>query len=277
MLDPEFVQLNASIAATGDILMGYFGKQLQLTEKSSSADYRTKADVECEHAIIRAIEKIFPDYNILAEEIGRKDKGSDYTFIIDPLDGTNNFVLGIPAFVSNVALMKNDEIIYGLIHHPVTRETYCAVKGQGAFVNGQPIKVNSVSDAKRITVSYYCDYTALKQRVTKFKTALLILQLKRFLDLWCPGHCFCALASGRLEAAIIDGIELYDFAAGKLIAMEAGAKITDFSGQTDTEDTNNTFLISNGTAIHDYLVREVTEPLNVAPDDRGDISACGGA
>lgn len=143
MLDPEFVQLNASIAATGDILMGYFGKQLQLTEKSSSADYRTKADVECERAIIRAIEKIFPDHNILAEEIGRKDKGSDFTFIIDPLDGTNNFVLGIPAFVSNVALMKNDEIIYGLIHHPVMRETYCAVKGQGAFVNGQPIKVNS--------------------------------------------------------------------------------------------------------------------------------------
>lgn len=261
MLEPEFAKLNKAVRAAGSILMNYFGKHLQFTHKSTSADYRTQADVEAEQAIIEAIEELFPDYNIVAEEHGDKGKDSAYTFIIDPLDGTNNFVLGIPAFVSSVALMKDDEIIYGVVHHPVTGETYFASKGKGALLNGHPIAVNAEHREQHVTVSYYCDYTMPKHRIVRFKTALLNLNIKRYLDLWSPAFCYCGLASGRIEAILNDGIELYDFAAGRLIAVEAGAKVTDFWGEEKAADTNRTFLITNGTQIHDFLVEKVTRPL----------------
>ncbi len=261
MLKSEFETLNKRVRSAGAILLNYFGKQLQIKQKSTNADYRIQADVETEHAIVEAIEEIFPEYNILAEEQGEINKNSDYTFIIDPLDGTNNFVLGIPVFTSSIALMKNGVIIYGVIHHPVTGDTYYAEKGKGAFLNGKPISVNNENNEQNMTVSYYCDYTAPKDRVFKFKSTLLNLDIKRFLDLWSPAFCYCGLACGRNEAIINDGIELYDFAAGKLIAMEAGAKLTDFKGTDENGDINNTFVITNGTKIHDYLVNKVTQPL----------------
>lgn len=260
-LTSEFRELNNAVKSAGAIIMNYFGKQLRFTQKSTYADYRTQADVEAEQAIIGAIETIFPGYNIIAEEQGENHKNSSYTFVIDPLDGTNNFVLGIPAFSSSVALLKDHEIIYGVIHHPVTGDTYFASKGQGAFLNETPITVNTESRENNSTVSYYCNYTSPKNRIISFKTALLNLPLKRLLDLWSPTLCYCSLASGRIEALINDGIELYDYAAGKLLAMEAGAKATDFWGKDTVEDIHNTFLITNGTHIHSVLLDRVTRPL----------------
>lgn len=261
MLKPEFKRLNEAVKSAGAIIMSYFGKQLQLTHKSTSADYRTQADVEAEQAIIGAIEEIFPGYNIVGEEHGAIHKESAYTFIIDPLDGTNNFVLGIPAFSSCAALLKGTEIIYGVIYHPVTGDTYFASKGKGAFLNGSPISVNAEHRETNCTVSYYCDYTTPRDRIIRFKTALLNLPIKRLLDLWSPTLCYCGLASGRTEALINDGIEWYDYAAGKLIAMEAGAKVTDFWGKNTVEDADDTFLITNGTQIHDFLIDQVTRPI----------------
>ena len=108
---------------------------------------------------------------------------------------------------------------------------------------------------------HLCNYTASRQRSVAFKTTLLNLRIKRHLDLWSPALCYCGLAAGRIEAIINDGIELYDFAAGKLIATESGAKVTDFQGVPLEVDTDNTFLITNGTPIHEFLVEEVTRPL----------------
>jgi len=254
--------LNEAIREAGHILVGYFGKQLDRTYKSTGADFRTLADVEAERLIVAAIDRLFPDYNVFAEESGRQDRGSEFTFVIDPLDGTNNFVLGIPAFTTSVALMRGQEIVYAVIHHPVTDDTYWAQKGGGAFRNGVQLRVNDLQILDRITVGYTCEYTTPKLRRHAFKSTLLRLEIGRFLDLWSPAFCYCALASGRMEAMVTDGIPLYDYAAGRLIAAEAGARITDFQGQDSTPDDCATFLISNGTAIHDYLIESVTAPLD---------------
>ena len=258
MLSTEFTAFNKAIEYAGEILMHYFGKQLQLTHKSTSADYRTKADVESEKVIIKAIEQLFPTYNIFAEESGTTDKGSPYTFIIDPLDGTNNFVLGIPVFTSSVALMKDNEIVYGVIHCPVTKDTYYAVKNLGAFCNDNPIHVNNESNPENSTFTYFCNYLAPKERFVDFKSRLLSLDIRRFLDLWAPAFSLCSLASGKIEAIINDKIELYDYAAGKLIAMEAGAMVTDFEGNSFSDDNIDTFIITNGTPeIHQYVLNEL--------------------
>jgi myo-inositol-1(or 4)-monophosphatase len=258
----NFEWLHAATRSAGVVLMGYFGKQLERTYKTNCADFRTQADVAAEEILISAIERNLPEYNIVAEEHGRIDKGSPYSFIIDPLDGTNNFVLGIPAFVTNVALMKEMETVYGVVHHPVTGDTYWASRGEGAFLNGAPIQVNSELRKKNVTVSYYCNYTTPKDRVVRFKSTLLELGIQRSLDLWAPGFCFCALACGRLEAVINDGTELYDYAAGKLIALEAGARISDFQGNPGVRDDNDRFLLTNGTPIHEFLVEKVTLPFS---------------
>jgi myo-inositol-1(or 4)-monophosphatase len=259
MLPTEFIELNTAIKESGKILMRYFGQQLQLSYKSTSADYRTQADVDTEKAIIGAIERIFPTYNIIAEECGEIQKDSAFTFIIDPLDGTNNFVLGIPAFTSSVALMRGKEIIYGVIHYPITGDIYYAMKGKGAFFNGVPITVNSQQSIQNVTISYYCNYVTSRQHVSSIKNKISKLEIRRCLDLWAPAFCYCGLASGRIEAIINDGIELYDFAAGKLIAAEAGAKITDFNGNVIADDTDDTFVVTNGTEIHSVLVDSVTK------------------
>lgn len=258
MISAEFKKLNQAIENAGLIIMRYFGEQLALEHKSTSADYRTKADVESEQVIIEAIEEIFPDYNIFGEEHGEKNKGSEFTFVIDPLDGTNNFVLGIPAFTSSVALMKDKEVIYGVIHCPIIKDTYYALKGQGAFLNNQPISVNNENSAKNATISYYCNYVFSKDRVAEFKSRLAALNLRRCLELWAPAFCYCSLASGRIEGIVNDGIELHDFAAGKLIAREAGAKITSFAGEEINDDTADVFVATNGTDIHSLLIDRVT-------------------
>jgi myo-inositol-1(or 4)-monophosphatase len=259
MLSKEFENLIKAVQSSSDNLLKYFRKPIPLKVKSSNVDYQTKADIETEKSIIKAIEKIFPDYNISGEEHGEKYKNSPYTFIIDPLDGTNNFVLGIPVFVTNVALMKNGEVIFGIVHHPITEDTYYAVKGKGAFLNGKQIFVKKQSSAENITVSYYCDYTTPKARIARFKSYLIIPRIKRLLDLWSPGYCFCSLAAGKVDAIIVDGAELYDFAAGKLIAMEAGAKVTNFSGGRIDSDSENKFVISNGNQTHHFLISQVTQ------------------
>jgi myo-inositol-1(or 4)-monophosphatase len=261
-IEQEFRRLNDGVRAAGSILTHYFGRQLNRTFKSTGSDFRTRADVEAENEILRTIERLFPEYNVFAEESGRVDRGSEFTFVIDPLDGTNNFVMGIPAFTSSVALLHGNEIVYAVIHHPVTGDTYWARKGGGAYRNDQPISVNAEDQRDRVTVGYTCEYTTPKERRYAFKSALLGLDIGRFLDLWSPAFCYCALADGRLEAMVTDGIPLYDFAAGRLIAAEAGAKTTDFDGGPFEDDGLDTFLISNGTAIHDYLVETITRPLS---------------
>ncbi len=246
------------IRKSGKILNDYFGKQIHIHQKSSDVDFRTAADVETEEAIIKSIEKFFPDYNIFGEEHGEINKGSEYTFIIDPLDGTNNFVLGIPVFTTNVALMKNDEIIFGVINNPVTNDIYYAAKGEGAFQNGTPIKVSEVDDETKITISYYCAYKTPKQRAAEFKSALQYIDVKRVLDLWCPGFCFTNLAVGNIQSIIVDDIELYDFAAGRIIATEAGAKICSMSGNEIKKDTESSFVISSNQKVNEFLVSTVT-------------------
>lgn len=260
-LTPELEALEHAVHKAGKIIMNYFGQQIDVIEKASNSDYRTKADVEAEACIIETIQAVFPDYNIFGEEHGVIDKNSDYTFVIDPLDGTNNFVLGIPVFTSSVALFKKENAIMGLIHDPVNQQTYFAQKGKGAYCNGVLIKVKPVEKYKDSVTTYTCNYTTDKKRVYAFKTGLLNFGPKRLLDLWSPAFSYCALASGRLHAVVNDGTELYDFGAGKLIAREAGALISGFRGEV-VEDKGDTFVAVSNESLLEELLEKIDVILN---------------
>lgn len=232
----------------------YFGQTLELEQKSTIADFRTKADLESEKIILAILSEKFPDYNILSEEAGSIEHGSEYTFIIDPLDGTNNFSLGIPNFTVSVGLLRNDICVAGVIYAPLLDLTYSAEEGKGAFCNGKRIAVNKESSFESMTLSYTCGYTTPLQFEGLLLTKLRDLNIKRFLTNWSPAFDYCLLASGKIEAVISNDNELYDYAAGKIIAREAGAIISDFSNNVQNDKTTSKFLLSNTQETHSRLI-----------------------
>ena len=177
----------------------------------------------------------------MAEEKGSINKNSEYTFYIDPLDGTNNFVLTIANFSISISLCKGDEIIMGVIYNPIIDNLYYAEKGKGAFVDGAPLQVNTEADLKNSTICYSRAYATSHRTETEVMNLLYDKGAKRVMSNWSVAFDFCMLASGRTEAIISSGLELYDWTAGKLIAREAGAKITNFDGTPETSDKNQSF------------------------------------
>jgi len=252
----ESVDISQVIAATklgGEIVRKYFGEVLEIEEKTNAGDLRTKADVESEEAIVAALQKAFPEFNIYAEESGQIDNNSDYTFVVDPLDGTNNFVLGIPDFAISVGLLRGSDPVLGVIYSPVLDRLYSAQKGKGAYLNGKPLKVNSEDDPSHITVSYTCGYNTSQAYSDAIKRKLRELPVKRILDTWAPAYDYCLLASGRIEAVISKEGDLEDYAAAKLIVTEAGGVITGFQGQA-VDGTAPDFLATNEPSIHNKIL-----------------------
>lgn len=246
--------METAARAGGAVTKRYFGKDLAVAEKSTVADFQTKADLEAEQAVVSVLKSRYPDYNILGEETGFTDKGSEYTFIIDPLDGSNNFVVGVPYFATAIALRHNTSAAAAVIYNPIMDRAYMAEKGKGAIVNGKPLHLSAIREPERSTVAYSCAYQTPQKLFGGAMGALCSMPHKRITVNWSPTNDFCLLASGKIEGMISNGSELYDFMAGKLICREAGAKITDFSGVPDENDMNAFFIVSVGEPLHKKLL-----------------------
>lgn len=240
--------------AGGKVLRKYFGQSMQLVEKSIIGDFQTKADLESEKAILSILKKNFSKYNIHSEENGKIDNDSDYTFVVDPLDGTNNFVLGVPTFSVSVGLFYKDEAIAGVVYQPIINETFSALKGKGAFLNGKKIKVNNVVDTKKLTIIYICGYKVDRNYLGNIMKSFYLTPHKRIINNWSAAFEYCMLAAGRIESVVTDDPELHDFAAGKLIALEAGAKLIDFQGNKESTYTNTKFILSNTDRTNKYIL-----------------------
>lgn len=243
--------------AGGKVISRYFGKSIEVTTKTSEADVQTKADLESEAAILKIIEKNFPSYSIFSEETGTIDKNSRHLIVVDPLDGTFNFTLGIPYFSVSIALMDGEETILGVIHNPITGATYSAAKGKGAYLDGVKLKVSNEHELRRTTIAGMFGWKIIYGKLELAEQVLFRLYhlgVKRVMRNWSPALDFCLLASGKIEAIVaMEHHEMHDFVAGKLIAREAGAKITDLKGRPQDDRFGN-FIASNGTEIHKELV-----------------------
>ncbi len=245
----------AAAKAGGKIARKYFGEVLEIEQKSTIVDFRTKADLESERAILKILSEKFPSYNIFSEEAGNIDKKSAYTFIVDPLDGTNNFTLGIPNFSVSIGLLQDNRCIAGVIYIPLLDKTYFAEEGKGAFCDETKISVSQESLMEKSTVSYTCGYINERRLELELLKKLFSLNTKRYLRNWSPAFDYCLLASGKIEAIINNDNELYDYIAGKIIAREAGAIITDFSGQPQNDKETTQFVASNTQKLHKELLK----------------------
>ncbi len=215
---------------------------LKITEKSTN-NFVTNVDQQAEKIIIDTLRKAYPSHGILAEESGHS-LGDEFTWIIDPLDGTRNFMHGFPQFCVSIALQHKDKIEHAVIFDPTRQEIFAASRGRGAYLNNTRIRVS-----KRMQLSTCLIGTGFPFRHTENRVASYIKLLESLLpvcsDLRRQGSAALDLAyvaAGRLDGYFETDLKPWDIAAGALCVTEAGGLVGDFQG-------DNTWLASGNIVV----------------------------
>lgn len=211
----------------GRILLNNFGRKISIKSKGDR-DLVTNIDKKAEKTILKLIRNNFPTDGILSEESPYSPSSSGYKWIIDPIDGTHNFIHNIPIFGTSIAVEFKDKVVLGLIYMPCTNELYIAQKGKGAYRNGKKIFV-SKRKLKEATLIYDSSIRFHKNEMLKSLGELL----ERAFNVRMFGSTVRGLtyvAEGKVEAEIEFNDKVWDFAAGLLLVEEAGGKSTDFRG-----------------------------------------------
>lgn len=253
-MEEQYKKIIEAAQAGGQVLKHYFGQNLDIEQKTIPADVRTKADTESEEAVLKILKENFPDYNIDAEESDDIENGSEYTFLVDPLDATSNFVIGIPNISVIIALQKNKETIFGVVYQPILDHTYYAQKGKGAYLNGQKITVNDIEETKDVCVGMVWGYVHDKETHTRYLSNLIQSDIKRVSINYSMAIDFCLIASGKMEAVMNNGCHPRDYAAGKLILQEAGGVVTDWEGNLEIDSNSDKFLATNNQMINTQIL-----------------------
>ena len=236
------------------VLLKYYGKTLNVAYKGAT-DPVSQADRNSQKTIINTIKNFFPEHGVLAEEDGVNEAKKDFCWIIDPLDGTVNFVHGVPMFCVSVALRHKGEIIAGVIYSPVMKEVFAAEKGRGAFLNGKKIKVSNTNTLIRSLAVTGFPYDLGKRRGKIIENfANLVPECQGIRRLGSAALDMAYVACGRFEFFWEETLKPWDIAAGIVIVEEAGGIVTDYKGGKDYF-SNSTLLASNGTAVHKSVLR----------------------
>lgn len=249
----EFAQNQAKLG--GQILADHFGKldQSQIESKGPH-DLVTDLDKQVEEMYVNAIKKEFPNHGIIGEEGGSENEDAEYVWVLDPLDGTRNYTIEVPFYATMICLLKNKEPIVSAISVPPVNKLYTAIKNEGAFLNNKKIQVSDETELIKSSILYChtADHRGIES-AEKYAAKLKIAALNadRFRT---AGGEMGMVAEGLAEAYLLDGLPIWDMAAGALLVKEAGGKVTDFSGKEWTPGDKN-ILVSNGTGIHEEILK----------------------
>lgn len=222
----------------------------------------TSADHASERAVMSHIRRHCPTHGFLTEETGLVEKPSPYRWIIDPLDGTVNFSHGLPIYCISVAVARGEETLAGGVLDPTRDELFFAVKGRGATLNGQRLKVSGrgkLIESLLVTGFPYQRRGRIGLLMDMMKDLLMASQGVRRLGAAALDMAY--VACGRFDAFWEYGLKPWDAAAGRLLIEEAGGRVTDFSGQRRGVDDTREILCSNGT-LHPSLVRTLKKHLS---------------
>ena len=240
--------------AAAKILKENFGK---ITSKhvrvKSKNDFITYVDETSENKIIDIIHNRYPDHEIFAEETGTRKKGNDYRWIIDPLDGTKNYINGVPVFSVSIALIYKEKLILGVVYDPIHDEMFHAEHNKGAFLNNQPIRVNSVKNLENCLLGTGFPFK-YKKHLPSYMRCFeeLFLNCSGIRRMGSAAIDLSYVAAGRFEGFWELGLSPWDIAAGAIIINEAGGYISDFWNQD--EYLYNSFVAASNGFIHDQLL-----------------------
>lgn len=231
------------------VILHYYSDEIRATLKEDQSPV-TKADIEAEKIIVDIIKSKFPDHAFLGEESGASEKTSEYLWIIDPIDGTKNYMKKIPLFATQLALMKGDDLILGVSNAPELKELMYAEKDSGAYFNGNKVTVSSVSELDQAYVSF----GSLRSFVSEGKLESLVnlsnkVQGMRGIgDFWS----YHLLAQGKIEIMVEAKTKIWDIAALKVIVEEAGGVVTDILGNPIGKET--TSIIATNKNLHREVI-----------------------
>ncbi|MDX1502465.1 MAG: inositol monophosphatase family protein [Thermoanaerobaculia bacterium] len=243
--------------AGGRVLAGYFRDPSMEVEAKAAHDLVSEADRASEDAVLGTIRDAFPDHEILSEEagwVGAAGGGREHRWIVDPLDGTSNFVQGLPVFAVSVACARGDQIVAGAVLDPLRDELFTATRGGGAFRNGRPLAASSLEGLEGSFLATGYPFRSRGQ---------LDLYLAVFKELFHHARSIrrCGAAAIDLAytaAGIYDGffefrLSPWDIAAGALLIEEAGGRITDLDGGPGYMGPGN--VLAGGPRVHPELLR----------------------
>ncbi|RMH18296.1 MAG: inositol monophosphatase [Acidobacteria bacterium] len=276
MSDPSTEKLLATAVAAaragGEVLGRYFRADDLEVRAKAAHDFVTRADRESERAVVGEIRRTFPGHRVLAEEGGLSGAESEYRWLVDPLDGTTNFLQGLPVFAVSVACQRGGEVVAAAVLDPPGGNLFTARRGGGARWNGRPMRV---SDRPGLDGAFLATGYPFRSR------GALEAYLQVFRDVFLRARSIrrCGAAAVDLAytaAGVYDGffefrLSPWDFAAGDLLIREAGGRLTDLDGGADFYAGGN--LVAGNPAVHGELLQVVQRHVSEALLDRLDPPA----
>ncbi len=247
----QFLEVALEAAKNAEeIITAYYADDTMNVELKDDETPVTLADRGAEKVIRETIKAAFPDHGFLGEEYGIEEGDSPYVWIIDPIDATKNYIRKIPIFGTQIALMKDDDLILGVSNAPLLDELLYAEAGRGAFLNGRPIAVSSVAQPEKAMICHG-GLRWFTERGTFPGVYNLINDVARsrgFGDF----YMYHLVASARADVVVEAAISVWDIAAITVIVREAGGKVTDIHGHPITKDTDS--LIATNGVLHDTVL-----------------------
>lgn len=249
----------------GNIILRNIDKMDRITvHVKAKNDFVTQVDLKAEEVIIKELKTAYPDHSILAEESGRSNEDSEYLWIIDPLDGTTNFIHGFPQYAVSIGLQYKGRMEVAVVFDPVKNELFTASRGDGAQLNGRRIRVTEQKGLKGALLGTGFPFKHPQHLDTYLETFKAVhpdvAGIRRAgsaaLDL-------AYVAAGRLDGFWEIGLSSWDMAAGVLLVREAGGIVTDFSGEGNYLQTGNVVAGSNKTypALYEAIKPHFTDDL----------------
>lgn len=253
MTTPEFRVAEEAARAAGAILTRYFREGVAMRSKDTS-NLVSDADLEAERAIVEVIRRAFPGHEILGEEEQKGNAEAEHLWIVDPLDGTNNFAHKVPHFAVSIAYYRGGEPACGVVFNPIRGDWYSAVRGEGAWSNGQRLVVadHTRLDEALVGVGFYYDRDLLMEATLRAVSDLKRSQIHGIRRFGTASLDLGMVAAGLFGAYFEYTLSPWDFAAGRLIVEEAGGRVTNCQGQTPPIGPSS-ILATNGT-LHEAML-----------------------
>jgi len=218
------------IRKAGKELVHYYSKDFSLTKlRGRSKEITTKYDKMIDKMLIRVLSKKFPGYNLLTEESGFIDRRSEFTWVVDSLDGSGNYAIGNPFFSISIALLHVEEPVFGIVYAPVLKYLFMGEEGKGCSLNGKNVSVTDFSDLNECYI-VACEGGENKASRISSVIGQLLLKTRDVRKLGSAALECGWVACGKAEAYVTTKIDPWDVAAGVLFVREAGGKVTDFKG-----------------------------------------------
>lgn len=242
----------------GEVVREGFSQNISIEYKTDASNLVTNVDKASEKVITDFIKKEFPTHSIIAEESGNKENSSDYTWVIDPIDGTTNFAHKLPIFGVSIGIQKNGENIIGVIYDVMRDALYSTEKGSGAFKNEEKISVSNNSNLEKsvlVTGFAYNREDEYKEAVKIFGSFLTKTRAVRRLG--SAAIDFCFVASGVFDGFWEANLSPWDVCAGILLVEEAGGRVTNYKDEK-LNIYSNQYLATNG-RVHNKMIKIIND------------------